>query len=245
MKNLLVIIVTILTSTVQGQITIFGESNFNGLNTFGLEYKNQKGFGVYVSGGGNLLEKSLGFDNKQYGRVEGDFTSTVSWYTEDGSYYRQLPNNVMFTTKEWGNRVLDKGTCVNTVKTWWTDKVVTQKVLNVGVVVPIKNVNIRIGGGIYNKTEVGQTKHDYWSNTFHVTKYYDEWGVVARPSGIFVVTTSSSVNEYEDFETINTNVTTFNLNMAVEIKIKDRGNFSFGFDSNGGINFGFGYNLTH
>ena len=67
MKNLLVIIIGILSSTLQGQVTVFEENNFNGLNTFGLEYKTQKGFGVYVSGGGNFLEQALGFDKKQKG----------------------------------------------------------------------------------------------------------------------------------------------------------------------------------
>jgi hypothetical protein len=244
MKNLLIIISFFFLQNLTGQVTVFQENNFRGMNTIGLEYKSEKGFGVYVNTGTNLLEKALGFDNKTIYKTDGNFTSTVNWYTKNGTYYEQAPPTQMFTTKEWGNRLLETGTCVNTVERWETKKVVSKCVVNVGVVFPIKNTRFRLGGGVYNQQEIGTTKHDYWSNQFSVSKYYDEWGVIAQPSGVFVVVGNGKVNEYTEEVPVNLYVLKLNVNFAVEFPINDKGQFSLGYDSNGGINIGFGFNIN-
>lgn len=244
MRNTLITLLVFLTNTLSAQISVFHETNFTGTNSLGVEYKNKKGYGLYASFGGNGLIRMIGANQHLDIVNSSDFNSTVSWYTQSGCYYRNLPNNPMFTTPEWGNKLLETGVVTNTVEIWNINKTVTKKIANIGVVIPVKNVKVRIGGGVYRKIEVGQTDYSYWSHKFKVSKYYDEWGVVAQPSGVFVVESSLSLVDRKEVTPINNDIIKANINMAVEFNVNEKTNFTVGFDGNGGINFGFGYNLN-
>jgi hypothetical protein len=252
MKNILLTLFTISTVlTLKSQVSMFVESGVSSLgsnNHIGIEYvQRDKRVGFYATVGGNWMDKFIGSNTSLVLDCEGDFTSTVPWYTKDGCHYKTLPPNKMFTSPEWGNRLLEVGTCVNTVETWSGELTTSVQTYNVGVVIKDgknENLQYRIGGVVTHIYQEGYCDYRYWQHTYYVSKYYDEWGVIAQPNGIFVVATSGNVNEWEETKYSTFNTTKFNLNLAVEYKLINGTLVSFGVNTKGGFNFGVGFPLS-
>ena len=129
-----------------------GVSSLGSNNHIGIEYiQRDKRVGFYATVGGNWMDKFIGSNTSLVLDCEGDFTSTVPWYTKDGCHYKTLPPNKMFTSPEWGNRLLEVGTCVNTVERWSGELTSSVQTYNVGVVIKDgknENLQYRIGGGV-------------------------------------------------------------------------------------------------
>jgi hypothetical protein len=176
---------------------------------------------------------------------KGTFTSTVSWYTKDGSYYTQYPPSKYFTSSEWGNSLLETGKCVNTVETWDGEVTTSFEIYNVGLVINNgKNLNYRIGAGIRKLSQNGYTDYRFWQHTYYVSKYYDEWGVIAQPSGIFTVAHSGSVRAHDNTTYSSLNKTELNINLSVEYILSNKTTLSLGYNTKGGVNMGIGFPLV-
>ena len=248
MKNFLISGLCLLSFTMFGQHAVYLESGVNKVgsnNHLGYVYlPNNKNIGLYCTFGGNFFEKMVGLNNSLVLGSKGDFQSSVSWYTKEGTSYQTLPANEIFTSPEWGNRLLETGTCVNTVEYWIGNMVTVAKMFNAGIVIQDpKNPEFRyrLGGGIRNIQQAGQVDYRYWQHRFNVSKYYDEWGVIAQPNGIFVVEHSGRVTERNETKLLSTNETNFNINVAIEMCFYSSNVISLGYNSKGGINFGIGY----
>jgi len=230
------------------QHTVFSETGLNKygtINIIGYQFQPKKSsVGFFISYGGNLLDGVIGLDTKYIMESEGDFTSTVSWYTKDGTYLPTLPPNEMFTSPEWGNRLLESGTCVNTVEIWLGDIQTTHRIYNAGIVLsnPRKNLTkLRLGLGVHHKIQKGLVDYSYWQHTFRVSKYYDEWGVVAQPSGIFVVERTLSVREWEQTKQLNSSEFKVNFSAALDYELQKNTSVSLGYNTQVGFNLGIGY----
>jgi hypothetical protein len=249
MKNILTILfVLISVSFSNAQSSMFVESGVSSLgsnNHIGYEYINKDSrFGFYVTVGGNSIDRLVGLNHELLLDVKGDFTSTVSWYTKNGSYYETMPPTEVFTSSQWGNSLLETGNCVNTVETWDGEQTSKIKIYNVGVVINgSKNFKYRVGLGVRNLKQTGQCEYNYWRHSFSVSKYYDEWGVVAQPNGIFVVENSGSVSEWKENKTISVDKTEINMNFAIEYEMSNKTIISLGYNTKGGVNFGIGFSM--
>jgi hypothetical protein len=241
MKTILTTILLSLTVLVQGQrVSIIAENNINGINSIGLQLNNKNGFGVYVVTGSNSVMRYLGVNQHYKSKVDGKFTSTVSWYDKNGSYYPVM-SGPMFTNPEYGNRLLETGYCKNIVET--TDQWTTEKhsVTSAGVVIPIKNVKVRVGVGLHREIITGTKKYHKWTHDFTVRKYKDEWGAV--PGGVHVVESTGSTSTYNRVDPINVDRLIPNGNFSVLIPFAQNTDFSIGLDTHNSINFGFTYNI--
>ena len=76
-----------------------------------------------------------------------------------------------------------------------------------------------------------------------MSKYYDEWGVVAQPNGIFVVENSGSVSEWKKNKIISVDKTEINMNFAIEYEMSNKTIISLGYNTKGGVNFGIGFSM--
>jgi hypothetical protein len=249
MKNILTTVLFFLVYSLNAQVNMFFETGFSSLgsnNHMGVQYvKKGSKIGFYGTIGGNVMERMIGVNNKYVFDVQGNFTSTVSWFTKNGSHYPTMPNSAMFTSPEWGNRLMETGTCVNTLETWSGELTTTTNIYNLGIVIKSgKNdkIKYRIGMGVHKLSQVGYSDYEYWQHTFKVHKYFDEWGVVAQPNGVFVVEQSSTVREWSDTKYTNITKNELNMNFAVEYKMSQNTLFSLGYNTKGGINFGMSFN---
>lgn len=251
MKNILTLLsIHALSSLVNAQPTMFIESGVNSLgsnNHIGVQYiKKTSKIGFYTTVGGNWMDRFIGSDEKLILDSKGDFTSSVSWYTKDGTHYETMPATPIFTSPEWGNAIMETGSCVNIVETWMGNMTTNSSIYNFGLVInggQKNNVKYRIGVGIRNLVQQGYCDYQYWKHSFSVSKYYDEWGVVAQPNGIFVVVHSGNVTKWGKTEYITINKNEFNLNFAVEYEMYNNTTISLGYNTRGGINLGFGFPL--
>jgi len=249
MKNILTLVISLVFFTVKAQVSMFMETGIssNGTNnSVGLQYlPSGSKIGVYATAGGNLMDKFIGSNNSLVLDSKGDFISNVSWYTKDGTVYPTLPADPIFTSAEWGNRLLETGTCVNTVERWMGELSTNVQIYNIGIVLKGKeNIKYRIGAGIVNISKSGYCNYNYWQHTYNVSKYYDEWGVIAQPSGIFVVEHEGRVREWSETKYTNTNNSYFNMNFAIEYQMYNQALFSLGFNTKGGVNFGMGFPIS-
>jgi hypothetical protein len=250
MKNLiLTFILLMVVFSLNAQVVVFtetGVSSIGGNQHIGIKYiKKDSKIGFYGTIGGNVLERMIGMNNNYVSDVKGDLTSTVSWYTKNGTHYPIMPNIEIFTSPDWGNRLLETGTCVNTLETWSGEVTTTTNIYNLGVVIKSSKNNkikYRIGAGVRKLSQVGYRDYNYWQRTFNVNKYYDEWGTV-QPNNVFVVEGSGSVREWDDMEYVSITKNEFNVNFAVDYETLTSFCFSFGFNTKGGINVGFGFPL--
>lgn len=226
-----------------GQVQIIAENNVTGINSIGIQVSKNH-FGVYCMVGSNVIMRGLGVNVRYNSTVKGDFYSTVKWYDKNGSYYPTYPPTKYFTSSEWGNQLLETGYCRNTLETvdeWTTEK---HDVINAGVVIPIFKTYMRIGGGLYRERITGTHKYHKWTHEFNVSKYYDQWGVVAQPSGIFTVVTGGKVRT-QDYEVpINVDRVLPNINFSIAV-LQDYNytDLTLGYDSRNGINFGLTYHI--
>ena len=243
MKQLLTTLLCVITVYLQAQFSITTDNNFKGLNTLGIQYQNNNGFGVYCRTGTNALSRMMGINTTYEYDVKGSVNSNVSWYGENGSYYPTLPPTAIFTSSEWGNRLLETGTVVNTVENIDATITTILKQWDCGVVFKKNKLTYRVGLGVYRKIETGHQTSDKWVHTFSVSKYYDELGVINQPSGIFVVENDISVYDEKTNQIIDRDIKKLNVNVSVLIPIKDKTQFSIGYEKMGGINFGFTYSL--
>jgi hypothetical protein len=250
MKNIITLLFTIITTTLNAQLSMMIESGVSSLgsnNHVGFEFISKESkVGFYTTVGGNWMDRMIGINTRNTFDIKGDFTSTVSWYNENGTYYQTLPPSPEFTTTEWGNRLLESGTCINTVEIWDGEITSLTKIYNVGVVIrggKKNNLKYRVGVGLRNLTQTGYVDYSYWQNTFNVSKFYDEWGVVAQPSGVFVVVGNGSVIEKDETKHITVNKKEVNMNFAVEYGMNDKTALSLGYNTKGGINLGITYNF--
>lgn len=244
MKKITTLLMTLMTVGLFGQVSIITDNNMLGVNSIGVQVTNKKNVGVYMTIGSNGITQWLGMNHYYNFEINSTFSSTVKWYTEDGSYYPTVQPHYMFTTPEWGNQLLETGYCVNTVESidrWTTEK---HSLINAGVVIPIKKLSVRIGGGIHREVITGTEKYWHWTHKFTVKKYYDQWGVVNQPSGIFVVETTTYDREVRDERQININRYVPNLNLSVTV-LRDYYNsdMTVGYDTKGGFNMGLVYHI--
>lgn len=247
MKNILTFFFLLYFGTcVNAQCVMLLESGVLGSNShIGIRYihKDSK-IGFYLTVGGNQLPTLMGLNISFDSDVRGDFQSNVSWYDKNGTSYQTLPHTPIFTSPEWGNRLLENGECVNTVETRNGELTNIIKNYNLGVVIPSKNnknLKYRIGFGLRQLHQQGYYVYKYWQHSFKVNKYYDEWGVVNQPSGIFVVEHSSRVKKWEETKYIYIFKNEFNINIAVEYETIHGRLISLGYNTKGGINFGMGF----
>lgn len=248
MKSFLIFTLFSLSFNSVAQHVVFLETGVDKIgsnNHFGYEYlPHNKNFGVYFTLGGNLFEKLIGLNNSLILDSKGNFQSSVPWYTKDGSIYPAFPPDEIFTSPEWGNRLLETGTCVNTVEMWNGNMITVIKMFNVGILISDpKNSKIRyrLGAGIRNVEQSSQVDYRYWQHRYSVSKYYDEWGVIAQPSGVFVVTHNGRVVERNETKSLTLNETNFNINIGFEMSFDSSTLISLGYNYRGGINFGVGY----
>jgi hypothetical protein len=140
MKNILTFLfICVLSSVTKAQPTMFIESGVNSLgsnNHIGVQYiKETSKVGFYATVGGNWMDRFIGIDEKLILDSKGDFTSTVYWYTKDGSYYKTMPATPIFTSPDWGNALMETGSCVNTVETRMGKMITKSNIYNFGVVI--------------------------------------------------------------------------------------------------------------
>jgi len=248
-KSLTTFIFVLFVTVLKGQTSVFMESGVSSLgsnNHIGIEHMTKSKVGFYVTFGGNWMDRAIGSNTSLVLDSKGDFQSTVSWYNKDGSYYQTLPPDPIFTSPEWGNKLLETGNCVNTVEMWNGELTTVTKNYNLGLVLPSKNnknVKYRIGLGVRELSQKGYCDYEYWQHSFKVNKYYDEWGVIAQPSGVFVVVHSGSVREWGETKYTDISKTEFNINMAVEYEMINGSLISLGYNTKGGINVGFGFTI--
>jgi hypothetical protein len=243
MKNFLISVFAFFTSQVIAQHSIFLESGVNKIssnNHFGYQYfPDHNKVGLYFTIGGNVFEKLSGTNNLMITGSDDSFVSTVPWLTSNGCYYTVLPPDEIFTSPQWGNQLLETGSYVMTLDTWFGDLTTITKTYNFGLSFrnPKKNhIRYRVGLGVNNLQQYGKVDYDYWEYSSVAHKYYDQWGVIADPSHIFVVVFDGQVREWSKTEYTSINITKINLNLALEM-----GLISIGYNSTGGINLGFGY----
>ncbi len=247
MKNLILFLIIFISLNVNGQTSLTLENNFGkSINLIGIEH-NKSNIGYFLNVGTNLFERVINLPNYHSFIIERDFNSTVGWYTENGSLYPVYPNEPLYTSSLLGNVVLEQGSVTNTVHTWTTNTKITYSVINGGFVVPLKNKRIRLGVGIYQIKEKGQTEYKKISLHYSVTKYYDEWEVIGNSNHNFVVAGAffdediPTVTEITPIDSKNTKV---NYSIGIEFRPKSSmGYLILGIETLGGINVGFGYNI--
>ena len=240
-KNLITIIFTFFTLNVYSQWSVSNTNTFSGVTKVSLSYCEGK-YGFFVETGGNWLMSGLGLNEVREFDITQDFTSSVSWFDENGSYLPTMPNTNIWTSEEWGNTLLDEGEVSNVVTTSTKNYSEVKKITNIGMVIKKnENISYRFGVGLFTLKQNGNDNVETWTHKFNVYKYHDDLEVVNSPNHNFIVTVDKIAETKKESNKVDVKKVVLNLNFSVDFNYSSTTQFVVGLDTRTGLNFGFGY----
>jgi hypothetical protein len=240
-KNFITVIFTFITINVYSQWSVTNINSFSGVTKISVSYCENK-YGFFAEIGGNWFERGLGMNEVREFDVTQDFTSSVSWFDENGSFLPTMPNTNIWTSEEWGNTLLDEGEVSNIVTTSTKTYSEVKNITNVGMVIKKnENISYRFGVGLFTLKQNGNGNVETWTNKFNVYKYHDDLEVVNSHSHNFIVAVDKIAETKKETNKINFKEVKLNLNFSVDFNFNETTQFNLGLDTRSGLNFGIGY----
>ena len=243
-KTKLTSLLICLTTIVNAQVLIT-EYSLKGEN-IGIEVINDRGRGFYAMIGGNYLSGLMGMNYIPISKWDSDFSSTIDWYGEYGPLLPSYEPSTITTSPTYGNVLIESGRYTKTtsrVTNHWTT---THRSYNAGVVIPMGNHRLRIGGGIWITQIDGYNEKWYLTQSGYVEKYYDSWKILGNSEHFFCVEYSPTFRERTWNESYNKRTVKPNFNAAYVIPFdySDKMSADFSLGINGGtITMGINYNF--
>ena len=234
MKTKLTSVLICLTTIVNAQVLIT-EYSLKGEN-IGVEILDDRGRGVYAMVGGNFLANLMGMDYLPISKWDSDFTSNVSWYGENGPLLPSYEPSEITTSPDYGNVLIESGRYSKTTSRITNHWTTTHRSFNAGVVIPMGNNRMRIGGGLWVTEITGHNEHWTMTQSGYVEKYYDEWKILGNSQNFFCVEYSPTFRERTWNEPYSKKRIRPNLNAAYVIPVEYSRNFSMDFSV--GVNGG-------
>ena len=245
MKIQLTITLMFLSVMMGGQnVQIIQEMNFGkNIQVLGIQVVNDKGYGVYLSGGSNIVEQLFVINHHFDIQTTHMITGDKWWYSGPDNHVglNMTSSNAggFWSLPQYNNQFIDQTTYRAIVNSVWTEKEIKHNLMNVGIVLPMKNTNIRIGGGIYNIKEKGEITNMTLSTIKKVNLYWE-----TNIESYHIIYTQDTYNEKIEKTPINVNRFVPNLNVSVSIlTLQNQSLISLGYDTQAGINLGFNYPL--
>jgi hypothetical protein len=206
-------ILTLLTISTNAQ-SFFTEYSLKG-EALGIQLFKHKNTGFYISTGGNYLAQLFAFNQTWESDYKDHFTSSVDWYGPSGAYLPTYDPSPITTSPEWGNVLLESGTYRKISETIEINTKTVYQTYNMGVVFPVGEIKVRLGGGVFITTKTGE--HDYWkiTQTGRVEKYYDELQILGNSQHLFVVEYNPSFRDVRTITPIHERKVAPNLHAAL------------------------------
>ena len=240
-RNLITIIFTFITINAYSQWSVSNSNTFSGVSKISVSNCGDK-YGFFIETGGNWVLRGLGVNEVREFDITQDFTSSVSWFDENGSFLPTMPNTNIWTSEDWGNTLLDEGEVTNIVTTSTKTYSVVKNITNVGMVIKKnENISYRFGVGVFTLKQNGIDNLETWTHKFNVYKYHDNLEVVNSPNHNFIVTVDKFSETKKESNKIDVKEVKLNLNFSVDFNYSSTTQFNLGLDTRTGLNFGFGY----
>lgn len=242
MKKTLLLTLTVLVNTLFGQnVKVFQEQSINykkNIQTTGVEFTKKNGFGVYLSVGGNFVERVVGLNNTLNIQSESNLSGQTWWYTSPADHVglnmTSYNSGGLWSSPQSNNQFIDQTTYRATVRSTFTENKITYTLINFGFVVPIKKTVLRIGGGLYKNVQKGEVTVQTLSTIKKVNLYWE-----TNLESYHIIYTQNTITEKTTTSPINVNKILPNMNLSLQINRF----FTVGYDSNVGMNLGMYYNF--
>ena len=240
-KNFITVIFTFITINVYSQWSVSNINSFSGVTKISVSYCENK-YGFFAEIGGNWFQRGLGMNEVREFDITQDFTSSVNWFDENGSFLPTRPNTNIWTSEDWGNTLLGEGEVTNIVTTSTKSYSVVKNITNVGMVIrKNEKISYRLGVGVFTLKKKGDDNTDVWTHNFNVYKYHDDLEVVNSPNHNFIVAVDKIAETKKESNKINVKEVKLNLNFSVDFNINETTQLNVGLDTRSGLNFGIGY----